>query len=105
MSKLYNSLLRNPYAWVVLVAFMIRLTTLGLYPLGDTTEARYSEIARKMVETGNWITPQFDYGVPFWGKPPLSTWTRAASFELFGVSEFAARLPRSEEHTSELQSH
>ncbi len=92
MAKL-RALVRNPYAWVVLIAFTIRLTTLGLYPLGDTTEARYSEIARKMVETGNWITPQFDYGVPFWGKPPLSTWTRALSFELFGVNEFAARLP------------
>ncbi|HID50060.1 MAG TPA: phospholipid carrier-dependent glycosyltransferase, partial [Chromatiales bacterium] len=46
-----------------------------------------------MVETGNWLTPQFDYGVPFWGKPPLSTWLRAISFELFGINEFAARLP------------
>ncbi len=93
MRRSLHALLRNPYVWVVLIAFTIRLTTLGMYPLGDTTEARYGEIARKMVETGNWITPQFDYGVPFWGKPPLSTWTRAASFELFGVSEFSARLP------------
>lgn len=88
-----RSLLRNPYAWVVLIAFTIRLTTLGLYPLGDTTEARYSEMARKMVETGNWITPQFDYGVPFWGKPPLTIWLHAASFKVFGMSEFTARMP------------
>ena len=37
--------------------------------------------------------PQFDYGVPFWGKPPLSTWLSAASMAVFGVNEFAARLP------------
>ena len=59
----------------------------------DSTESRYAEIARKMLETGDWLMPQFDYGVPFWGKPPLSTWLSAASMAVFGVNEFAARLP------------
>ncbi len=62
-------------------------------PLNDVSEARYAEIARKMLETGNWVTPQHDYGVPFWAKPPLSTWLSAFSMKLFGVNEFAARLP------------
>lgn len=78
--------------WVIAAA-LFRLATLGLYPLTDTTEARYGEIARKMAELGDWVTPWFDYGVPFWGKPPLSFWLSAASFRLFGVNEFAARLP------------
>lgn len=73
--------------------FLLRLLSLGLYPLFDTTEARYGEIARLMFETQNWVTPQFDYDVPFWGKPPFHTWITAASFNLFGVSEFFARLP------------
>jgi 4-amino-4-deoxy-L-arabinose transferase-like glycosyltransferase len=72
---------------------LVRLLTLGYYPLYDTTEARYAEIARKMVELNDWVTPWFDYGVPFWGKPPLSFWLSAASIKLFGVNEFAARLP------------
>lgn len=72
---------------------LMRLLTLGLYPLTDTTEARYAEVARKMVELGDWITPWYDYGVPFWAKPPLSTWLTAASFKVFGLNEFAARLP------------
>jgi len=59
----------------------------------DTTEARYAEIARKMLELNDWVTPWFDYDVPFWGKPPLSFWVTALSFKLFGVNEFAARLP------------
>ncbi len=71
----------------------VRLATLGAYPLMDTTESRYAEIARKMLETGDWLMPQFDYGIPFWGKPPLSTWLSAASMAVFGVNEFAARLP------------
>ncbi len=77
----------------LLFMFGVRIVASILVPLTDTTEARYGEIARKMLETGDWITPQHDYGVPFWAKPPLSTWLSAASMKLFGVNEFAARLP------------
>ena len=80
-------------AWALGLTVLMRLVTLGLYPLSDTTEARYAEIARKMVELGDWVTPWYDYGVPFWAKPPLSTWMTAISFKLLGVNEFAARLP------------
>ena len=73
--------------------FIARLICSAVVPLTDTTEARYGEIARKMLETGDWITPQHDYGVPFWAKPPLSTWLSAFSMKVFGVNEFAARLP------------
>lgn len=80
--------------WLVLaLAVGVRLATLGAYPLLDPSEARYAEIARKMLETGNWLVPQFAYGVPFWGKPPLSFWGTAASMAVLGVNEFAARLP------------
>ena len=77
---------------VLVVVVLARLATLGLYPLTDTTEARYGEMGRKMLETANWITPQWDYGVPFWGKPPLSFWSSAAAMALFGVYEFGARI-------------
>ena len=79
---------------LLLVAIVaLRLATLGAYPLLDPTESRYAEIARKMLETGDWLVPQVDYGVPFWGKPPLSTWLSAIAMAVFGVNEFAARLP------------
>ena len=77
----------------VVVLMSLRLLSLGTYPLMDTTEARYAEIARKMLELNDWITPWFDYDVPFWGKPPLSFWVTALSFKVFGINEFAARLP------------
>lgn len=70
----------------------LRLASLDLYPLMDTTEARYAEMARKMVETGNWLQPQFDYGVPFWGKPPLAFQASALSMLAWGTNAFAARL-------------
>ncbi|HKL82300.1 MAG TPA: glycosyltransferase family 39 protein [Desulfobacter sp.] len=80
--------------WLILISIMlVRLLFLGAYPLADTTEARYGEMGRLMLETGDWITPQFEKGVPFWGKPPLSFWLTAASFKIFGIHEFSARLP------------
>jgi 4-amino-4-deoxy-L-arabinose transferase-like glycosyltransferase len=74
------------------LVFGVRLASLGLYPLVDPSESRYAEMARKMVETDNWVTPQIDYGVPFWGKPPLAVWLNAFSLKVFGVNEFAVRL-------------
>lgn len=79
--------------WVLLLLLVVRLVMMWYLPLTDTTEARYAEIARKMLESGNWVTPLHDYGVPFWAKPPLSFWLSAASMGVFGVNEFAARLP------------
>ena len=80
--------------WLLIASLIIfRIVTLALYPLLDTTEARYGEMARIMVETNNWVTPQFDYDVPFWGKPPLHTWASASFGVLFGISEFSLRLP------------
>lgn len=78
---------------ILVATALIRLATLAAYPLADTTEARYAEIARLMLASGDWITPQIEAGVPFWGKPPLSMWLTASSFALFGLNEFAARLP------------
>jgi 4-amino-4-deoxy-L-arabinose transferase-like glycosyltransferase len=78
--------------WLIVAVLAVRIATLGAYPLMDNTEARYAEIARKMLETGDWVTPQVRYGVAFWSKPPLSTWLTAATFAVLGVGEFAARL-------------
>ena len=81
--------------WLVgllLVAVLVRLATLAAYPLMDNTEARYAEVARKMLETADWVTPHHRYGVAFWSKPPLSIWLTAISYIVFGVNEFAARL-------------
>lgn len=80
------------FLWGALaILLVIRVLLMIQVPYTDTTEARYAEIARKMVETNDWITPQIDYGVPFWGKPPLHTWVSAAGMKLFGVNEFGGR--------------
>jgi 4-amino-4-deoxy-L-arabinose transferase-like glycosyltransferase len=71
----------------------VRLWSMAAVPLIDESEPRYAEMARVMATSGDWITPWFAPGVPFWGKPPLSFWTEALAFRLFGVGEFTSRLP------------
>jgi len=71
----------------------LRVATLGAIPLIDKSEARYAEIGRQMVVTGDWSMPQLEPGHPYWGKPPLHFWATAASLRALGFSEFAARLP------------
>lgn len=75
------------------IVLVTQLLAMAFFPLTDTSEPRYAAIARLMSETGDWITPWFSPGVPFWGKPPLSFWAQALSFDLLGITEFAVRLP------------
>jgi len=79
---------------MLLLALFIacRMILTVLAPHQDPSEARYAEISRKMVETGDWITPQHLYGVPFWAKPPLSMWMSAMGMCLFGINEFGSRI-------------
>ena len=79
--------------YILVALILVRLISLGFYPLMDTTEARYGGIAKRMAEMNDWITPWFDSGVPFWGKPPLSFWMSALGIKMFGLNEFAVRVP------------
>lgn len=68
------------------------LQFLGSLPLIDPDEGRYAEIPREMLERWDFITPTLNY-VHYFEKPPLLYWLNAASMKLFGLNEFAARLP------------
>ncbi|MDT8997843.1 glycosyltransferase family 39 protein [Paucibacter sp. APW11] len=81
-----------PWLWLLALALLLRLLTLPLMPLTDHTEARYAEIARLMLQLGNWVSPHVTPEEVFWAKPPLSTWSQAALMALFGVSEWSGRL-------------
>lgn len=85
----------RPHAWlapVALAAAVVFLWRLGAGPLADWDEAYYAEIAREILETGDWIVLRWN-GQRFYDQPPLSMWLTAAAFRLAGISEFTARLP------------
>ena len=65
---------------------------LGSRSLNEPDEGRYSEIAREMIETGDWLVPHLWY-LPHLDKPPMTYWLVAASMKLFGQNEWAVRLP------------
>jgi 4-amino-4-deoxy-L-arabinose transferase-like glycosyltransferase len=63
---------------------------LGHYPLFTPDEGRYSEVAREMVVTGDYITPRVN-GVAFLDKPILYYWLQSLAILLFGIKEWALR--------------
>jgi 4-amino-4-deoxy-L-arabinose transferase-like glycosyltransferase len=82
-----------PLVLLIVGVFVLRLITMAIIPMSDTTEPRYAEMARLMALTNDWITPWFAPEVPFWGKPPLPFWLQAVSIQILGLSDFAVRLP------------
>ncbi len=60
-------------------------------PLLGPDEPRYSQVAREMYLRGDWVTPTLG-GQNWFEKPVLLYWVQIASYSIFGVSEFAARL-------------
>jgi 4-amino-4-deoxy-L-arabinose transferase-like glycosyltransferase len=76
---------------VLLLALLSFFGGLGRGALTDTDEAFYAESAREMVESGDWLTPYFNYE-PRFQKPILYYWLTAATFAVTGPNEFAARL-------------
>ncbi len=77
---------------IVAVAFIFFVPFLGSVRLFDWDEINFAECAREMIVTGDYLHMQIDYR-PFTEKPPLFVWCQAASMHLFGINEFAARLP------------
>ncbi len=77
---------------IIAVAALAFIPGLGSVHLFDWDEINFAEIAREMVVTGEWAQPRIDY-LPFHEKPPLFIWMQAVSMSVFGVGEFAARLP------------
>ena len=78
--------------WIAIAAALLFVPGLGSVHLFDRDEINFAEIAREMLVTGQWSQPSVGFR-PFYEKPPLFMWLQAVSMTLFGVGEFAARLP------------
>ena len=62
------------------------------HPVFGRAEIYFAESARAMLASDSYITPRY-LGQPFFDKPILSYWAIVASFDVFGLTHFAARLP------------
>jgi 4-amino-4-deoxy-L-arabinose transferase-like glycosyltransferase len=80
--------------WIVLAGFCAFLFFFGLayFGLVGADEPRYAQVAREMLARHDWITPTLG-GVPWLEKPPLYYWQAMLAYAVFGVSDWAARLP------------
>jgi 4-amino-4-deoxy-L-arabinose transferase-like glycosyltransferase len=58
----------------------------------DDVDAVQAQIARNMLDSGDWVIAHLD-GVPYLEKSPVIYWMIAISFRIFGVHDWAARIP------------
>lgn len=79
--------------WALFVAITLAFVW-GFWslPLYDLDEGAFTEATREMLASGNFISIFLD-GEPRHDKPILIYWLQAASVTVFGLNEFAFRLP------------
>jgi 4-amino-4-deoxy-L-arabinose transferase-like glycosyltransferase len=88
-----------PHRWrtsslALIVSFWAILQLGGIFTPGllDDVDSVYIQIAREMLQRHDFVTPTID-GIRFFDKPPLMYWMAAGSMHLFGIHDWAARLP------------
>jgi len=71
---------------------------LSYFGLVGADEPRYAQVAREMLNRHDWITPTLG-GKPWLEKPVLYYWQAIIAYRIFGVSDWAARLPSAADAT------
>lgn len=86
---------RSPEFLFFFVAVWTAVVMFGTIPFGDLSgydDAAYTHEARAMLQSGDFWTMSLN-GSPDFDKPPLFIWLLAASFKIFGATDFAAKVP------------
>lgn len=91
IAQITNSVRRQQFL-IIIVGALFFVPFLGSVRLFDWDEINFAECAREMIVTGDYLHMQIDYR-PFTEKPPLFVWMQVLSMHVFGINEFAARLP------------
>ncbi|MBW4361683.1 ArnT family glycosyltransferase [Flavobacterium taihuense] len=81
---------KHPVTLILLVIFAVTLFQLGSWGLTETSEARYAQIAKEMIDSGDYIHPT-KMGISHYHKPPLTYYITTLGYSLFGINEFGAR--------------
>jgi len=81
------------YLIVLLAAAAVYCGTMISPPsLMDDVDAVQAQIARNMLQSGDWVTARLD-GIPYLEKAPLIYWLIGGCFKLFGAYDWVARIP------------
>ena len=94
--KLHEQMLRLELArryprWLGALCVAVLFVDLGTYALIPGDEGLYTDAARGMAATGDWLVPRYSH-VERLNKPPLLYWLMATAFRLFGAEVWTARL-------------
>lgn len=92
MSSWFAKFVAHPQRTIIVLGLLLLLAGNAILPLTDRDEARFAEASREMIQRGDFIVPWFNGNWRF-DKPVLIYWCQIASYKIFGVNEFAARLP------------
>ncbi|MGE0445442.1 MAG: ArnT family glycosyltransferase, partial [Vicinamibacterales bacterium] len=82
--------MRGSVPTLLLLAILTFFVGLGRPAITDSDEGYYAEASREMVESGDWLTPRFNYA-DRWQKPVLYYWLTSALYVVTGPTEWSAR--------------
>ena len=80
------------WAAILLIFFAVYLGSSFTPSLQDDADSSHAEAAREMMVSGDYVTLHIN-GVRYLEKAPLMYWLVAFSYRIFGINEFATRLP------------
>src|SRR4051812_29217565 len=77
---------------ILFVAAIYLVACISPPSLMDDVDAVQAQIARNMLDSGDWVSARLN-GILYLEKSPLVYWMMATSYAVFGVHDWAARLP------------
>jgi 4-amino-4-deoxy-L-arabinose transferase-like glycosyltransferase len=71
--------------WLITIAALLYLPTLGSYSLWDPWETHYGEVSREILARDDWISLWWAQDGWFWSKPILNFWIQALAMASLGT--------------------
>jgi len=92
MNVLTDTSFRTDRILIILISALLFIPFIGSVHLFDWDEINFAEASREMILSGDYTHVQINYQT-FWEKPPFFFWLQVIAMKIFGVNEFASRLP------------